>query len=221
MVAIDVYLETGEKRVFVSAVDWPGWSRGGKTADEALALLLATAPRYAGVAKRAGHSFPKAIDGFEVVSRLKGDASTDFGIPGRPAPSDGEKLTPEGFKRWRSLLQAAWATWDASAAAARDVTLTLGPRGGGRSLDKMTHHVFEAEQAYLRQLGSKPPSGEGMGELRAASLKALSARVKSEAPPNPNKVKKLWSPRYYVRRAAWHVLDHAWEVEDRSRRDGN
>jgi hypothetical protein len=24
-----------------------------------------------------------------------------------------------------------------------------------------------------------------------------------------------WPPRYYVRRAAWHVLDHAWEIEDR------
>ena len=24
-----------------------------------------------------------------------------------------------------------------------------------------------------------------------------------------------WTPRYFVRRAAWHVLDHAWELEDR------
>jgi hypothetical protein len=24
-----------------------------------------------------------------------------------------------------------------------------------------------------------------------------------------------WPPRYVVRRAAWHVLDHAWEIEDR------
>jgi hypothetical protein len=32
----------------------------------------------------------------------------------------------------------------------------------------------------------------------------------------PNKVQKLWSPRYFVRRSAWHALDHAWEIEDRS-----
>ena len=25
----------------------------------------------------------------------------------------------------------------------------------------------------------------------------------------------LWKPRYFVRRAAWHALDHAWEIEDR------
>jgi hypothetical protein len=30
-------------------------------------------------------------------------------------------------------------------------------------------------------------------------------------------VKKTWSPRYYVRRAAWYALDHAWEIEDRAK----
>jgi hypothetical protein len=25
-----------------------------------------------------------------------------------------------------------------------------------------------------------------------------------------------WLPRYAARRIAWHVLDHAWEIEDRS-----
>jgi hypothetical protein len=25
-----------------------------------------------------------------------------------------------------------------------------------------------------------------------------------------------WLPRYAARRCAWHVLDHAWEIEDRS-----
>jgi hypothetical protein len=27
---------------------------------------------------------------------------------------------------------------------------------------------------------------------------------------------KLWQPRYFVRRSAWHILDHVWEIEDRS-----
>ena len=26
----------------------------------------------------------------------------------------------------------------------------------------------------------------------------------------------LWSPRYLVRRSAWHALDHAWEIQDRA-----
>jgi len=27
---------------------------------------------------------------------------------------------------------------------------------------------------------------------------------------------KGWLPRYAARRIAWHALDHAWEIEDRS-----
>ena len=34
--------------------------------------------------------------------------------------------------------------------------------------------------------------------------------------PDPRTTKRPWSPRYAVRRAAWHVLDHAWEIEDRA-----
>ena len=29
-------------------------------------------------------------------------------------------------------------------------------------------------------------------------------------------VSSFGAPRYFVRRAAWHVLDHAWELEDRA-----
>src|SRR6266699_390144 len=32
------------------------------------------------------------------------------------------------------------------------------------------------------------------------------------SPPVP----KGWPPRYAARRIAWHALDHAWEIEDRS-----
>ena len=27
---------------------------------------------------------------------------------------------------------------------------------------------------------------------------------------------RKWPPRYAVRRVAWHALDHAWEMEDRT-----
>jgi len=26
---------------------------------------------------------------------------------------------------------------------------------------------------------------------------------------------KRWTPQYFVRREAWHALDHTWEIEDR------
>ena len=32
----------------------------------------------------------------------------------------------------------------------------------------------------------------------------------------PSRGRRPWSPCYAVRRSAWHALDHAWEIEDRS-----
>ena len=34
-----VYLEVGKKRVFASALNWPGWTRSAKTGEDALDLL--------------------------------------------------------------------------------------------------------------------------------------------------------------------------------------
>jgi hypothetical protein len=116
-----------------------------------------------------------------------------------------------------SLLRAAWATFDATASKAKGVTLSVGPRGGGRQVLKMIEHVREAEAAYLHQLGSRPPgSRASMEALRGAFVEALSARATEQPVPNPNKVRRPWLPRYAVRRSAWHALDHAWEIEDRS-----
>ena len=51
--SLRVVLEVAERRAFASALDWPGWSRGAKTPDEALQALLDYADRYARVAGRA------------------------------------------------------------------------------------------------------------------------------------------------------------------------
>src|SRR4051794_15848204 len=45
--AIEVYIETTDKRTFAGAVAWPGWARSGRTADEALANLATYRDRYA------------------------------------------------------------------------------------------------------------------------------------------------------------------------------
>jgi hypothetical protein len=56
-----------------------------------------------------------------------------------------------------------------------------------------------------------------MATTRQAFLDTLEARVTGRQIENPRRTKNPWSPRYAVRRAIWHVLDHAWEIEDRSR----
>ena len=49
MTTFSLYLEIGKKKVFASAVDWPGWSRSGRDEQQAVQMLLAYAPRYAKV----------------------------------------------------------------------------------------------------------------------------------------------------------------------------
>lgn len=51
--------------------------------------------------------------------------------------------------------------------------------------------------------------------LRRKMLDALST-AQGVAPPSGPRGGKRWPWRYFVRRVAWHALDHAWEIEDRS-----
>ncbi len=218
-----VVVEAASKRAFASALDWPGWSRAGRNEDHALEALLAYGPRYATVARRAKVSFkpPATTRGLTVVERLAGGGTTDFGAPGEAAAAEDERISPADLENLTDLLRAAWATFDAVAARSKSVELTKGPRGGGRDLDKIIDHVREAELAYLGQLGSQRPSSadasmDGLDAIRTAFVETLTAREQGEPLPNPRKTKKPWSPRYAVRRSAWHALDHAWEIEDRS-----
>jgi hypothetical protein len=59
-----------------------------------------------------------------------------------------------------------------------------------------------------------------MERLRAAFLAALKATARGEPVSNPRNTKKPWSPRYTIRRSAWHAMDHAWEIEDRAEPHG-
>jgi hypothetical protein len=217
-----VYLERGDKRTFACALDWPGWSRSGRGDEEAIQALVDYAPRYAKVAKRAGLTLdplPKG-HGIEIVQALKGGAGTDFGVPSEAPAQDTRPLSGKELERHRSLLTASWKAFDAAARAAKGKTLRLGPRGGGRNLAKMTGHVLEAEVAYLGALGSrlaKPVRGQDeMAHVRKQALETLQAVVDKKPIANPRNTKNPWKPRYFVRRSAWHALDHAWEIEDRA-----
>jgi hypothetical protein len=209
-----VYLEVTRKRTFAGAIEWPGWCRAGKTEEEALTALVAYSHRYGKVMARSRLGFkpPEGVDGLEVVERLKGNATTEFGAPGVPPKADDRPMSAPELRRLTTILEASWHAFDRAAEGAVGVTLSKGPRGGGRDLPKIVEHLEGAEESYLSKLGSRAPE---IG-LRTAILAALEARAKGKPVADPNKVEKLWSPRYYVRRSAWHALDHAWEIEDRS-----
>jgi hypothetical protein len=220
--AIPIYLERGDKKVFACSVEFPGWCRSGKTDEEALEALAASAPRYAEVARRAKVAFPapaRARERFEVVEQVKGKGATDFGIPHEITRADAEPLTARQAARQVGLMRAAWAVLDAVAKAS-PAELRKGPRGGGRDRDKMLDHVLGAEAAYARQVGIKHPQPD-LGDRKA--IKALRddlAEVLGGASDGSPLRPKGWPPRYALRRITWHVLDHAWEMEDRADPDG-
>ena len=215
---IRVVLEVAAKRSFASALDWPGWSRSGRSPDEALERLVEYGPRYAAIAKRAKVAFsaPASVDDLDVVERVRGGSGTEFGVPGTAARSESEAIATRELNRLIKLLEAGWEAFDRAAAAAKGRRLRLGPRGGGRQVPKMVEHVREAEGAYLHQLGWKTDRAASMSDLRRAFVEALRLRAAGKELPQPNRVRSPWEPAYAIRRSAWHAVDHAWEIEDRS-----
>ena len=81
----------------------------------------------------------------------------------------------------------------------------------------ITQHVLDAEGGYLYRLAWKRgKEAERDPKLsRELMLQALNASVRGEVPAEGPGGGKKWTGRYFVRREAWHVLDHAWEIEDR------
>jgi hypothetical protein len=215
-VPIDVAIEEGMKRVFASALDWPGWARAGRDEEGALEALEVYRPRYADVMRTAGIRFAPG-SAFALTERLRGDATTDFGAPGIPPASDSRSLTPRQLPRLRMILEATWSAFDAAVDDARGRALAKGPRGGGRELQGIVEHVDGALGGYLRRIAAKP-EGEGREAVRAAALEALRRAVTEGLPASGPRGGTIWSPRYFIRREAWHVLDHAWEIEDRASR---
>jgi hypothetical protein len=196
-----VYLEVGAKRVFACSLDWPGWARAAKTEEAALEALAAYAERYRPAADAAGARFPTSVS-FEVVERLPGDATTDFGAPGAIPAADSKPLTRAQAERLAALVQGAWTVFD-RVRAASPAELRKGPRGGGRDRDKMVAHVLDAEKGYFHKVGVKTGREAFVEGLRQARRPQLELATKT------------WPWRFTARRVAWHALDHAWEMEDR------
>jgi hypothetical protein len=218
---IGVYLEISPRMSFASALDWPGWCRAGRDESAALQALVSYAERYTPVADQAGVSFPSTT-AFDVVERVPGGSTTAFAAPEcrRPFPqmtaeAERTKVTRAAARRLVGLVTATWATFG-EIAAVSPAELRKGPRGGGRDRDKLIDHVIAADTAYARKLGVKPkqPAIDDIAaieELREA-IAAVIGAPSDGAPVVPNG----WTTRYAARRIAWHVLEHAWEMQDRA-----
>ncbi len=195
-----VYFEEGKSSVFAAAIDWPGWCRRAKTSDLALEALFDYQDRYAAVL-----TMPFKPGPFDVVGAVAGNRTTDFGAPAVDTPWDAEVISTRDLNRQVRVLEDCWAYFDRVVASA-PATLVKGPRGGGRDRDGVVDHTREAERHYCSKLGTRVPPRTPWVEQRNTVTSALLA----------NSPDASWPSRYSLRRLAWHVLDHAWEIEDKS-----
>jgi hypothetical protein len=215
-----VQIETGPKgkKAVAVAQGWPGLSRGATHEALAIEKLLSYVPRYARVAERAGMTFE--VDGAKVVDRYEGTGSTDFwGISFAFSEFDRRKPSDDELERELALLQACWAEFDGLCARV-SAELKKGPRGGGRDRDRIVHHVMANEHAWMpREPGTRPGdevplAGEALRVHRESYCAAIRERQRE------GRTAGRWPLRFLIRHTAFHVMDHAWEMEDRDLTNG-
>lgn len=224
--SIRVLVEFGKKKRTVGiALDWPGWDRSGKSEEDALRVLAAYRPRYAKVAALAGLADEFGAAGkFAVVERLQGIGMTDYyGMSGRWTEPEQEQMSEAACERKIALLQASWATFDAVAARVSP-ELRKGPRGGGRERDEIVRHANGAEiYEFARKVGVRVPleTRQDPDKLREYREAFCSGIREFNARGAPAGSVGKWPVQFLIRRCAWHMLDHAWEMEDRDLSDGS
>ena len=211
---LEIGVERGTKKAFAWALEWPGWCRSGKDPDLAQAALLAAVPRYAVVADAAGLALPTTFE-LEVVETVAGDGGTDFGVPSvdhRPGPPAGlgrrgraarvdrrgrlDRLRAGGRRRARRAAQGPARRRprhrpDDRARGRCRRCLRRGDGDQGRAQDRAVAGAVEAMRAAMLDVLRRPSDGSPIAGRK-------------------------WPPRYAARRIAWHALDHAWEIEDRT-----
>jgi hypothetical protein len=210
---------TKGKRAVAFSLDWPGWSRGAKSAELALETLEAYRERYRPVAALAGMTREFDSGGpLEVVEDRVGTGSTDFwGISFSPSAAERvEPMDEAGLDRGITILQACWAFFDGVAARVSP-EMRKGPRGGGRDRNRIIRHTIRneseefAKQVGLRNLEEAALTPDGLRQHRETYVAAMRGY-------NAGKVEKRmrsWTLPFLIRHSAFHTLDHAWEMEDK------
>ncbi len=209
-------LEVGKQKVFASAIDWPGWSRAGKrSSGAAIDELLAYRTRYNQVLRLAQiAAIPDPGDHVDVVDTVAGAGVTDFGVPDAVHTVERESMADDECARQLAVLRAVWRFFE-NVGAEVSPELRKGPRGGGRGRDTVIDHVIQADRGYARHIGVQTPPFDsfdaGAVQAHHEAVFAAIPGLRDGEPVRSNG----WPVRYAIRRMAWHVLDHAWEMEDK------
>ena len=207
----------GKKSVAFS-LDWPGWSRGAKSPELALETLASYRERYRPIPDLAGMAREfDAAGPLEIVEDRVGTGSVDFwGISFSPSSTEQGPMGEAEFDRAIALLQASWTFFD-SVAARVSPEMRKGPRGGGRDRNRIIRHTIRTEsEDFAKQVGLRIPeegalTPDGLKQHRKTYLAAMRAY-------NAGKIEKRmrsWTLPFLIRHSAFHMLDHAWEMEDK------
>ena len=208
----DIYIELGGKKAIGWSLQWPGWCRIRASEEAAVQALIDYEDRYRLLAQRAGLDF--APGDLVVVERLQGNANTAWGVPAVLAPAEARPIDESTAQRNVALLRASWDMLE-EVVAASPQELRKGPRGGGRDRDEIRRHVIEAERGYARKIGVRHKPFEMDDTNALIALRDEIAAVLSKQSTGEPLVDGGWNASYAVRRMAWHVVDHIWEIEDR------
>jgi hypothetical protein len=112
------------------------------------------------------------------------------------------------------LLQACWALFDGVAASV-SAEMRKGPRGGGRDRDQIIRHTIRTEsEDFAKRLGLRVPEGAALTPNGLRSHRKSYVAAMREYNAGEGKRMRSWNLPFLIRHSAYHVMDHAWEMED-------
>lgn len=205
------------KKAVAFALDWPGWSRGAKTPELAIETLESYRERYRPIT--AGARMAREFDAagpLDIVEDAVGAGSTDFwGISFLPSSLEREPMDDADFRRNLKLLRACWAFFDATAARV-SADMRAGPRGGGRDRDRIIRHTIRTEgEEFAKRLGLRVPEEGALDPRALRDFREDYVAAMRDYNAGEGKRMKTWNLPFLIRHSAYHMLDHAWEMEDK------
>ena len=113
-----------------------------------------------------------------------------------------------------ALLRACWIYFDGVASRV-SAELRKGPRGGGRDRDRIVQHVNNVEISdFAMKVGlTTPTEAQQDPDALRAYRDAFCAAIREYNAGGA--AARNWTVQFVIRHSAYHVLDHAWEMEDR------
>ena len=135
-----------------------------------------------------------------------------------PSQIEAEVLSADDLERRLDLLRACWADLRHHRRAASPPSSCRVRGAPGRSRDQIIRHVYGSEpEQFSRKVEVRTPrevvlTPDGLVAHRQAYLDAIRAYNADGRPA------RTWPIQFLVRRTAHHVMDHAWELEDRDPR---